>query len=83
MIMTRRNKLSESGGGVLAIRIQVLVTLYETKQFKTFFKNMHFFTYKYCTYMRGNTVVDIAKRLILRNDHQNCYCHILRTLELT
>ena len=47
-MMTRRNKLSESERGV--IQIQVLVTLYETKQFKNFVQNMHFFTYKYCTY---------------------------------
>ena len=31
---TRRNKLFESERSVLVIRIQVLLTLYETKQFK-------------------------------------------------
>ena len=41
---TRRNQLFESGSGrgVLVIRIQVLVELYETKRFKHFFRNMRF-----------------------------------------
>ena len=36
--------------GVLVFRVQVLVTVYETKPFLICLQNMQFFTYKYCTY---------------------------------